>query len=350
MAMPFPTIDPDDPRWRGLTWDKVEKNLNQQDATLLALAGMDGDFEEERGPSFTNPCHPQYSTFPWEEKVAPFEKKASCGAKDWKYKCLSYKIGKQCATLTFTKGDKSNTFDPEMLDALQDAVTDLQGQTSVRVVIIKSEGKVFSNGFDAKFMQSETNLTEKEITTVQLQFAKTLYFLSRLPQFTVALVQGSVLSAAVGLVCACDMVVSKKGAFFAMSETKLGTVPTVSIPYITRRITYIKNVFQLVLAGAALSAETAKEYGIVNEIVEDDKALEEFADKICKNMTLCAPGAVAATKEVIMNTVGTPPSSFMLNYVSSIVGEVTAGPEKKAGIESLKNKKKPIWGEVPIAA
>merc|ERR1711879_242200 len=82
-------------------------------------------------------------------------------------------------------------------------------------------------------MGSETNLTEEQITKTHLQLAKILYFLQRLPQFTVALVQGSTMGAAVGLVCACDMVISVKGAFYAMSETKLGAVATTSIPYIT---------------------------------------------------------------------------------------------------------------------
>merc|ERR1711862_1021072 len=115
--------------------------------------------------------------------------------------------------------------------------------------------------------------------------AKILYFFSRLPQFTVALVQGSAMGAAVGLVCACDMVISVKGAFFAMSEAKLGAVPTTSIPYITRRIIYIKNTYQLILAGASLSAETAKEYGIVSDVVDDEAGLNAELALLCTRMT-----------------------------------------------------------------
>merc|ERR1740138_255422 len=172
-----------------------------------------------------------------------------------------------------------------MLDALQDAITDLQGRNTVRCVILKSVGKLFSNGFDPKYLISETNLTEEDISTVQLQFAKILYFWQRLPQLTVALIQGSTMGAAVGLVCACDMVVSVKGAFFAMSEAKLGAVATTSIPYITRRIRFIRNVYQLVLAGASLSADTAKEYGIVSEVVDSEADLETKCKSICDLMT-----------------------------------------------------------------
>merc|ERR1712039_625527 len=201
----------------------------------------------------------------------------------------------------------------------------------------------FSSGLDPKYLINETNLTEEQITTIHLQLAKILYFLQRLPQFTVALVQGSTMGAAVGLICACDMVISVKGAFYAMSETKLGAVATTSIPYITRRIRFIRNVYQLVLAGASLSAETAKDYGIVSEVVESEADLSVKCKTICDMMTLCAPGAVAATKEVVMNTVGVPISSFLLNYVASVAADVRNGPEAKSGIKSIQEKKKPAW-------
>jgi len=350
MSVPFPMIDPDDPMFRGRTWDQVEAILDESDQFVSAITGMDGDREEARGPSFTSPCKPLYSTFPWEEQVAPFEKKPQCTAKDWTHTCLNYTIGKQTATLKFARAAGNNTIDPAMLDALQDAIVDLQDRTDVRVVVIRSEGKLFSNGFDPKYLMSESNLTEREIAAVQLQFAKVLYFLQKLPQLTVALVQGSAMGAAVGLVCACDVVISVKGAFYAMSETKLGAVATTSIPYITRRITYIKNVYQLVLAGASLSAETARDYGIVNDVVEDEKALQAECQTLCNKMTLCAPGAVAATKEVVMNTVGVPPSSFMMSYVAGVVAEVRRGPEARSGIEAIQAKRKPVWAEAPVAA
>lgn len=191
-------------------------------------------------------------------------------------------------------------------------------------------------------------MSDDEILSLQMQFAKILYYFQRLPQFTIALVQGTAMGAAVGLLCAADFVISVKGAFFTLSETKLGAVPTSSIPYITRRCTYIKNVYSLVLAGSSLSAETAKDYGIVDSVVDDAEALEAECKVMCERLTLCAPGAVAATKEVVMNTVGLPPSSFMLNYVASVVAEVRKGPEAKAGIQAIQTKQKPAWAEAPI--
>eukprot|EP00435_Cladocopium_sp_Y103_P019755 s1628_g4.t2 len=490
----------------------------------------DIDATEARGPTFEEPCNPLYSTFPWEEKVDDFNKPASCTHKNWKHQCLKYKLGSQCATLQMDAGDGENGLNPAMLDAFQDAITDLQDRSEVRVVILKSTGKFFSNGFDPKHLLAESSMSDEDILAFQIQYAKILYFLQRnpdgycfdvnqpmtfkdiyyknknrdpgereflvddqqidreklgetlpyvgqklewdseakeykplkgmqwgtivkgyevgkyvydksekkflpkykdgkrvletdgcpkgqvrivysagkssqngmsngpedesgaaapvhtyhaikrslaepnaakkalcevppvrlqctggknpkcidadwtpppppkpkfpricgflnptpkvpqrppvltwqiaregvggvLPQLTVALLQGTAMGAGIGLVCACDYVISAKGAFFTMSEAKLGAVPSAALPYITRRCTFIKNVYQLVLAGARLTAEVAEEYGFVDKVVDDVKDLEAECQAVCDRMTLCAPGAVAATKEVVMNTV-----------------------------------------------
>ncbi|CAE7942407.1 echs1 [Symbiodinium necroappetens] len=129
----------------------------------------------------------------------------------------------------------------------------------------------------------------------------------------------------------------------------LGPVPATALPYITRRCTFIKNVYQLVLAGANLSSEIAEEYGFVDKVVDEVKDLETECQAVCDRMTLCAPGAVAATKDVVMNTVGVPPSSFMMNYVAGIVADIRAGPECKAGMQAVLNKTRPKWADTPIA-
>jgi len=188
-------------------------------------------------------------------------------------------------------------------------------------------------------------MSAEQIAAVQTQLAKILHFWQNLPQMTVALIQGSAMGAAVGLVCACDIVYSLKGAYFAMSETKLGTVPTTSIPYITRRVKYMKNVNQLVLVGASLSADVAQDYGVVTEVVED---LEEACSTLCSNLSQCAPGAVSATKEIIQNIVGLPQSSFVMDYLASVSAEVRHGPEMKKGIESIQLKQRPPWADKSI--
>jgi len=349
MTMPMPMVDPDDPKFKGKSWEAIEAELAIRDAEQVAVLGYDVDGPEEQGPNFFNPSRPLYAPFPWEERIDGFEKPASCTHKNWKHKCLTFTIGKGCATLKLTSPDTNNSVNPEMLDALQDAIMDLQTQKDVRVVILKSEGKLFCNGIDPKYIMSESNKSEAEIAKFQMQFAKVLYFLSQLPQYVVALVQGSAMGAGIGLLCACDMVYSVKGAFFAMNEGKLGVVPTVSLPFIMQRMIYTGEIRQLVLLHKSFSATQAKEAGLIDEVCEDQAQLESSGTDMLNKMTLCAPGAVATTKEVIMNTIGQAPHSFMLNYVAATVAAQRRSPEAKMGIEAVQARKKPPWAESPIS-
>merc|ERR1712107_406006 len=99
-----------------------------------------------------------------------------------------------------------------------------------------------------------------------------------------------------------------------------------------------------------MSAPQAKNYGLINEVFDDLDAAQAACADFLSKMSLCAPGAVAATKEAIMNTVGQAPSSFMINYLSSDVFAIRSGTEAKAGIEAMTSKKKPVWAESTITA
>ncbi|CAE7870679.1 crt [Symbiodinium microadriaticum] len=114
---------------------------------------------------------------PWQ--VDGFDKPASCTHKNWRHKCLKYKLGTQCATLELDTGDGANGLNPAVLDALQDAIMDLQDRSDIRVVILKSTGKFFSQGFDPKHLMAESTMSDEDIIAFQTQFAKILYFLQR---------------------------------------------------------------------------------------------------------------------------------------------------------------------------
>jgi methylglutaconyl-CoA hydratase len=335
MSSPFPYVDPDDPSFKGKSWDIIEKQLTERDALLTAASGFDVDVPP--------PLHTSYSAFPWEENVEPFERTVGCSHRDWSHRVLRYELGHQSATLTFNTSAKNNTFDCEMLDALQDAIVDLRQRVTVRVVILKAEGKFFSQGFDPRHTLSEGGMTDEEVRRIHVQFARILYFFSTLPQFTVALVQGSAISAAVGLLCACDMVVAVRTAAFQMNDMKLGTVPTTSLPYIMRRVQHLAHTRWFVLSAASISAEVAKEYGIVNEVVEDEASLTAEAEAICTRVTSCAPNALAVTKEIIANTMGQAPSSFVLNYVADVAAKTRKSAEASMGLVAIMERRRPEW-------
>lgn len=349
MAMPFPMVDPDDPKFKGKTWATIEGHLKIQEAQQSGITGYDLDEPEEDGPTADYPCRPLLDKFPWEEKIDDFDKPASCTFDSWKHNaCLKFTIGKGCATLILCSAS-NNGLNPEMLDALQDAIMDLQKRKEVRVVLLRAEGKLFSTGFDPKYILSESTKTEAEIKAVQMQFAKVLHFLSRLPQIVIGLAQGSAIGAGIGLLGACDLRYAVKAAFFAVNEGKLGVVPSVSLPYILKHMTP-GQCRPLVLAGSNLSATQAKGVKLINEVFDDEAAMQIACNETLERLTSCAPSAVAATKELILNTISQMPSIQMMNYVAAVSNKLRKTPEASLGIESVAARKQPPWAEAAITA
>eukprot|EP00812_Abedinium_dasypus_P012118 NODE_5647_length_565_cov_251.094118.p5 GENE.NODE_5647_length_565_cov_251.094118~~NODE_5647_length_565_cov_251.094118.p5 ORF type:complete len:83 (+),score=26.63 NODE_5647_length_565_cov_251.094118:3-251(+) len=72
------------------------------------------------------------------------------------------------------------------------------------------------------------------------------------------------------------------------------------------------------------------------------------AKVFCSKMTLCAPGAVAATKAVVLNLEGVAPHSYALNYISEEMARARRGQEARGGLQAIQYKKKPAWAEKPV--
>eukprot|EP00811_Abedinium_folium_P031151 NODE_5045_length_1815_cov_10.297986.p3 GENE.NODE_5045_length_1815_cov_10.297986~~NODE_5045_length_1815_cov_10.297986.p3 ORF type:complete len:200 (+),score=83.90 NODE_5045_length_1815_cov_10.297986:240-839(+) len=196
---------------------------------------------------------------------------------------------------------------------------------------------------------SENDLPEEQVYANHLQLAKIYHFFQKLPQMTVALVQGSAMGAALGLIGACDMVIASKGAFFQVNDTKLGLAAVTAIPYIMRRFTKLADAQQLLLASVSLSAENACKQGLVDKVAENEEGLKAELMAFCSKMTLCAPGAVAATKAVVLNLQGQAPHSFALNYIAEEMGRARRSAEAKGGLSAIQSKKRPAWAEKPLA-
>lgn len=350
MTAPKPPYDPDDPLLKGKTWDLVEMELDKRDAAKLGMTGYDFSTEVDKHGhiALSKPVGFSWEPAPWELSVNGFSTPATCNLGNWKHAAyLKAKIGTGVLTLTMARGN--NAIDQDMLTALQDAIMDLQSRQDIRIVVLRAEGKLFCGGLDPKLLMEEGNKSDSEIEAFQLQLARVLYFLSTLPQFTVALCQGSAMGVGVGLLSACDLVVSTKAAYFQMADTKLGLVPTVSIPHIMRKVVCSSHQKQLLVLCASLPAATAMEYGIVSEVVEDAAALDVELGRLTQQMTVCAPGAVACGKKLVMETYGHPLSQFLLNHIAATLTTVRSGPEFAAGIEAIQAKARPPWARAPLA-
>ncbi|KAL3802790.1 hypothetical protein HJC23_007567 [Cyclotella cryptica] len=146
-----------------------------------------------------------------------------------------------------------------MLDALQNQLSTIAEQESVRVLIIGASGKAYSSGHDLVEVQTNTHELFEKCSQVMMS-------LNTLPQPVIAMVQGIATAAGCQLVASCDLAVASDKAKFGVSGINLGLFCSTPAVALSRNVGP-KQAMQMLLTGDLISAHEALSYGLINKVV-----------------------------------------------------------------------------------
>lgn len=186
--------------------------------------------------------------------------------------------------LTLNRPDKRNALNDSLINALKDAVRDLDNNDGLRAAVIRGAGKDFCSGADLSALQKIANASYEENLEDARSLAE-LFILIRSAKIPIiAAVHGRALAGGCGLATGCDIVLSTETAKFGYPEVKIGFVPAI-VMAILRRNLGEKLSFELVTQGFEFSATEAKGLGLVNRLYPDegfDTAVMEYASVYSK--------------------------------------------------------------------
>ena len=184
------------------------------------------------------------------------------------------------ATLTLNRPQQYNALSSQMLSALQVALDDIAASDTIRVVIIAANGKAFCPGHDLKEMRASEDPAVHQALFDRC--SRMMLSINRLPQPVIAEVNGVATAAGCQLVANCDLAVASADAKFAVSGINVGLFCSTPAVPLSRNIPR-KQAMQMLLTGDFISADTALQYGLVNQVVAADQlsqATREMAAKI----------------------------------------------------------------------
>jgi len=249
------------------------------------------------------------------------------------------------AWLTLNRPEVHNAFDDNVIGTLIDALTELDSNNDVRVLILNSNGKNFSAGADLNWMRSmaEKNLAENLEDAGQL--AELMRRLDKFSKPTIALVQGAAFGGALGLIACCDMAVATTKASFCLSEVKIGLIPAAISPYVMRAIGE-KASRRYFLTAERFFAEQAHRLGLVNQLVEANEgntALTDEAEKLITHLLNNSPAALTAAKSLIAAVAEKVIDETVIADTSRRIAEIRVSQEGQEGLTAFLNKRKPNW-------
>jgi isohexenylglutaconyl-CoA hydratase len=144
-----------------------------------------------------------------------------------------------------------------------------------------------------------------------------------------------------GLCCVSDVALALGDARFGLPETGLGLIPAQIAPFVVQRVG-LTQARRLMLTGAKLDGKEAARLGLVHEICDDIAALDAALARTLTQIRRCAPRANAATKRLVLDTLGRDLASA-LDQASLVFAEASAGDEAREGTLAFVQKRLPEW-------
>ena len=241
-------------------------------------------------------------------------------------------------TLTLNRPSAFNSLSEAMIDALQAALGRVAAEPAARVVLIAAAGKAFCAGHDLKEMRAEPSLAYYE--RLFAQCARMMMTIQQLPVPVIARVHGIATAAGCQLVAMCDLAVAAREARFAVSGVNLGlfcSTPSVALSRNLGR----KAAFEMLVTGEFISAEQARERGLVNRVVDAD-ALDAEVERLVASIVAKPPAAIAAGKGLFYRQLETG-----IEAAYDAAGRTMAcnmmDESALEGVQAFIDKRKPGW-------
>jgi enoyl-CoA hydratase/carnithine racemase len=242
------------------------------------------------------------------------------------------------ATLTLNRPGQYNALSEELIAALHEAIDAVASDPGIRVLVLAARGRAFSAGHDLREMRSQTD--EARLRALFEACGRMMQRLLQIPQPVVARVQGLATAAGCQLVATCDLAVAAASARFATSGINLGlfcSTPAVAVSRAVPR----KQAFELLFTGDFVDAETAREMGLVNRVVEDEE-LDWELDRITSKLKQKSPVALRLGKELFYRQLGLGLPEAYAAAAAAMARNMMA-EDAREGIDAFLEKRDPVW-------
>ncbi len=246
------------------------------------------------------------------------------------------------ARIRINNPERRNALDHEILDALAEALPQLDRGIETRCVLITGEPPVFSAGYDIASISSETFERDAE-ALVAHPFHAAIEKLDTHPWPTVAAINGHCLGGGLELAITCDLRICAAGAKLGMPPAKLGLVYGHTGLRKFLDTVGLARTKELFLTGRNFEAARAEEIGLVHEVV-DGSRLEDAAVALAAEIASHAPISLRGNKHAI----------DLLNRCPVLTEQQEAGlvalrescfasEDFREGIRAFAEKRKPEW-------
>ena len=243
------------------------------------------------------------------------------------------------AILTLNRPESMNTFSSQMAAELTQALTELDSDPSVRVILLRGAGRAFSVGIDVNELAGKTAIEYRQWIE---EMERPLVTISKLKKPVIAQLHGVAAANGMGLVAAADLVIAADNARMGLTAINVGlncVGPVIPVARCVGR----KKALELLLYGNLIKPPEALALGLINRIVprdEIDSQALAWAEELAKK----SPIAVQLAKTSFYNSEDMNYEQ-QFAYMNEAFARLCTTDDAKEGVNAFFEKRNPVWQE-----
>ncbi len=242
--------------------------------------------------------------------------------------------------LTFNRPKALNSFNVDMHREVAGVLNLWTKNPEVRCVVISGEGRGFCAGQDLGDRVVDPNAEAPDLGySIETYYNPLIKTIVNMPKPVICAVNGVAAGAGANIALACDLVIAAKSANFVQAFCRLGLVPDSAGTWFLPRAVGHARAMGLALLGDKLPAETAKEWGMIWDVVEDAELktkVTELAERLAKQPTF---GLSLIKKAIHQSSNNTFDEQMLLERdLQRIAGR---SEDYREGVQAFMNKREP---------
>jgi 2-(1,2-epoxy-1,2-dihydrophenyl)acetyl-CoA isomerase len=244
------------------------------------------------------------------------------------------------AVVTLNRPGNANTLDLAMGRALLQVALLCEADAGIGAVVLTGAGKHFCFGGDLRGMVDSGASVSGYLNELTTHLHAAITSFTRLRAPVIAAVNGTAAGAGVGLVCMADLALGGRSTKFSLAYTGVGLAPDGSTSFLLPRIVGRHRAMELFLTNRALGAEEAQQWGLLNQVV-DDEQLQAEAFALAERLAAGPTDSFGAVKRLL--AASDPGLESQLALEGRTIAAQGVHAEGREGIAAFLEKRKPDY-------
>jgi enoyl-CoA hydratase/carnithine racemase len=240
--------------------------------------------------------------------------------------------------IVMQRSEKRNALNDELVAALGEAFSQAAADESVRVVVLRGEGPMFSSGMDLSNLRDLSEAPER-LRPFRSECLRVYNMLEEMPKATICQIQGAAIGGAMELALCADMRVMADDAVVGLLEARIGLIPDLGGCSRLPAVVGLGIAKELIMTGRVIDGNEAYRVGFANRVAPA-AGLEHATELLCDELASCAPLAVGLSKRV-MDSAAKPALAATLEHEVTVQQLLAASDDFAEGTRAFLEKRDP---------